>query len=212
MRGSQGPQSAFGLGAPTQLALSWSTYGSGVVVSETSSRTYSVFNASGSNIGWTKGANTTNAIKAPFTLVMRKNGQEGDMGNAYAMAGVLPASLVNTMRADSSESYNYGYNHYPVNAGSDTSYYERRQTDGVQTSGSLGPWDSGDTFYVTVERNGAVKYWRFGNLLRTSVATPGIDWLIQVNNYSANTTWGGFYDIKVFKDGIWNGSSVEYQG
>jgi hypothetical protein len=215
VRGTYGSQGKFkhtpDIAGPA--AINWQTYGSGVTVSTTGPFTYSVFNTSGSNTVWNKGAYSTNVFKAPFTLELRKNGQATDQNNAYAMAGILPSSKISNMIADDS-SYHYGYNHYPVATNNNNNYYEQvwssTGTSG-RSNGSLGSWLSGNTFLVTLNSSGVLTYWNSSQRSTpdrtvTGVSTS-IDWAIQVNNYSANTTWGGFYDIKIRKNQIWNGTS-----
>jgi hypothetical protein len=90
--------------------------------------------------------------------------------------------------------------HYPVTP---TSYnwYEKGN------NGSLGSFTSGDTVYLTVESDGTVKYWKNGNLVRTT-STPLVPLALQIANYAQNSTYGGFYNIQHFEGLIWNGSAL----
>jgi len=206
VRGSFGAQGRFGKSIPpiTLETLNWSTSGSGVTVTETSTKTYRTFNTSGANTGWNKGANTQ-SFKGPFTLKLRKNGESTDQGNAYGMFGILPSSNLEGHRnalANSTENYGWGYVHYPVSTSSNSAWYE------VGTNGPLGSWSSGDTFYITVDLNNTLKYWNGSVSNRSVSVTANTDWHVYYAAYSANNTFGGFYDIQLYKNGVWNGSSV----
>ena len=204
VRGSYGPQGRFGKKPipPTTLeTLTWSTYGSGVTVNETSTKTYSTYNTSGPNTGWNKGANTTNSFKGPFTLKLRKNGQSTDQGNAYGMFGILRSSNVSTMRG-ATNNYPFGYVHYPVSTNNTSAWYEE------SSDGQLGSWSSGDTFYITIDSNNILKYWNGSANNRTVSVTPNEDWHIFYAGYSSNSTWAGFYDIQLYSNGVWNGSAI----
>lgn len=194
---------SFSITALIRSSLTWSTYGSGVVVTETDTSEYSVFNISGTNVGWEKGATTAETFQGPFTIEAKKN-VTSTAGDGYAMFGITPQSLVASARA-SNVSYDFGYMQYPVTP---TSYnYYERNTSGAKTNGNTGPFTSGDTVYITVDGSGVVKYWKNGTLVRTTSATVGTDFAIQVANYAQNSSSGGFYDIKVYDQILWDGTS-----
>lgn len=206
LRGSYGAQGRFGKSTPaiTLETLNWSTSGSGVTVTETSTKTYRTFNTSGSNNGWNKGANTQ-SFKGPFTLKLRKNGEASDNGNAYGMFGILPSGNLSSHRnADgtTSQNYGWGYVHYPVSTSYNSAWYEQG------SNGPLGSWSSGDTFYITVDSSNVLKYWNGSVSNRTVSVTPNEDWHVYYAGYSSNNSFGGYYDIQLYKGGVWNGSAI----
>ena len=206
VRGSYGAQGRFGKSTlPVILqTLTWSTYGSGVTVTETSTKTYSTFNTSGTNSGWNKGANTTNSFKGPFTLKLRKNAQSTDQSNAYGMFGILRSANVSNMRG-ASNNYPFGYVHYPVSTDNPSNWYEEGG------NGQLGSFSSGDTFYITVDSSNTLKYWNGSVSNRSVSVTPNEDWHVFYAGYSSNSQWAGFYDIQLYTNGVWNGSAIVAQ-
>ena len=178
-----------------------------ITITNNNTSSVNIYKTSGSQGPWNLGA-YTQEVAPPLTIEYVKYGS-GSASDGYTMAGGLPTERLAEMITDTNESYHHGYNLYP--AGTPTlNLYEREWNTSNKISVGVGNWSSGSTFRISFYPDGRVKYY---NVTSSSTPLREVDHsdftLIrgQVNNYAANSSYGGVSNFRIYLGKVWNGSA-----
>jgi hypothetical protein len=171
------------------------TYTATNTITITNNGTYSVnmFKTSGSN-AWDSQCYSTTPFTAPCTIEFEKLAGSTDNGVSYAMIGWNTDPTTN----DSYTSMDYASYPFATNT-----YYVYNNGTAVLSSGV---WSTSSKFYIVYGTDGFIRHYNGSTLLYSVNYGAGQTVYVDSSIYSVNSTFGGFFNVRVRKKS-WNGSS-----
>lgn len=153
----------------------------------------SIFKTSGGN-SWDNQSYSRTPFTAPCTIEFNKQADTTDNSVSYAMIG---------WNSDPTTDASYTSLDY-------ASYPYRTDTYSVYNNGSQvhfsGAWSTSNTFYIVYDTDGYIRHYNGSTLLYSVNYGTGNTVYLDSSYYSANSTYGGFSNIRITKHS-WNGTS-----